>query len=143
MLSKLLITAEQYKLFAGVKISRLAPPLSHLMFVDDLSKAGVEDAEVIKFCLNTYSSWSGQLISSSKSGFFISNNTAPTLVPAICHELGMKKADLEGKYLGLPLNIPRSRKASFKDIQERVFFKLEGCKPSVYLKREGSHLSSQ
>lgn len=38
----------------------------------------------------------------------------------------MKKSTLGGKYLGLPLQIPRSRLAAFNDIKEQVFRRLEG-----------------
>lgn len=115
--------------FSGIKISRHAPSISHLMFADDLmvfSEARAEDAAVIQFCLHTCSCWFRQLINFSKSGVFFSRNTAPSCITEICHELGLRKADLGGKYLGLPLSIPRSRKEAFKEIQERVLSRLEG-----------------
>lgn len=49
-------------------------------------------------------------------------------VTAICQELEMRKVDLGGKYLGVPLSIPRSRKEAFKKIQDLVFKRLEGWK---------------
>lgn len=60
VLSRLLISAEANNLISGLKISRQAPPISHLMFADDLTifcKARSKDAEVIHHCLSTYAAW--------------------------------------------------------------------------------------
>lgn len=67
--------AEHHSLFLGIKVSRHASTISHLMFADDLmvfSRARVVDAETINFCLLTSSQWSGQKISALKSGIFFS-----------------------------------------------------------------------
>lgn len=43
-------------------------------------------------------------------------------------QLGIKKHKLEGKYLVLPLNIPKSKQMAFQDIKQKVFNGLEGWK---------------
>lgn len=127
VLTRLLITTERYSLFSGIKISRRAPT----MFADDLmvfSRAHMEDAEAIYFCLLTYSNLSGQKINFTKSGVLFSPNTNSSLFSEICSTLQMRKADLGGKYLGIPLHIPRSLKAAFREIQDRILARLDGWK---------------
>lgn len=54
LLSRLLSRAEQNGLISGVKVSRLSPKVTHLMYTDDLviySKATKEEAGEISNCL--------------------------------------------------------------------------------------------
>lgn len=59
---RILARAEQEGRINGVKVSRIAPRVSHLMYTDDLviyCKADVLEAEEVKKYLNLYCLWSG------------------------------------------------------------------------------------
>jgi hypothetical protein len=65
ILSRLILRVENRGLLHHIKMSRLCPAISHLIFADDVmifSRANVREAEVIINCLDTYSSWFGQHI---------------------------------------------------------------------------------
>lgn len=65
LLSRMLARAEQEGCISGVKVSRLSPKVTHLMYADDLviySKATLEEAREISYCLQTYCNWTGQTI---------------------------------------------------------------------------------
>jgi hypothetical protein len=73
ILSRVIAREENLGLMHGIKMAKNCPPISHLLFVDDViifSRTNVNEAEVVLNCLNTYSSWSGQ----SKSAVFFSKN---------------------------------------------------------------------
>ncbi|GLT59033.1 hypothetical protein SLA2020_318790 [Shorea laevis] len=78
-------------LFHGIILSRLCPPINHLLFADDVmifSRANNQEAETILRCLSSYSAWSGQHINLAKSAIFFSSNTRPGIksyIDAILH----------------------------------------------------------
>lgn len=61
MLSRLLADAEEAGQIHGIKISRESPPISHLMYTDDLvifCGADVTETMEILQCLNRFCKWS-------------------------------------------------------------------------------------
>lgn len=65
----MLILEESAGRIHGIQIGRGVPPISHLLFVDDLfifSRASREEAQVIWACLQKYGSWSGQRLNVRK-----------------------------------------------------------------------------
>jgi hypothetical protein len=57
----LIAREENLGLMHGIKMARTCPPISHLLFADDViifSRANVNEAGVVLNCLKTYSSWS-------------------------------------------------------------------------------------
>lgn len=99
VLSRLLVRAEVNGILHGIKMSRTCPPLSHLLFANDLilfSKANSLDAEAIMQCLNTYGEWSGQSINRMKSKVQFSKNLNCSSATAICSTLGLGKSPSGG-----------------------------------------------
>uniref|UniRef100_A0A803P656 Reverse transcriptase domain-containing protein n=1 Tax=Cannabis sativa TaxID=3483 RepID=A0A803P656_CANSA len=63
VLSKLICKAEGRGLIHGIKIALSAPPISHLMFADDMilfARANNNEAEQLMECISTFEKWSGQ-----------------------------------------------------------------------------------
>jgi len=82
--------------------SRGGPPLSRLFFVDDLiffGEATVEQARVIKQCLDMFCAASGEKVSTHKSMVFFSKNTQANTAQEISQELNMPITYDLGRYL--------------------------------------------
>lgn len=78
VLSRLTLREEIGKNLEGIRISRWALSLSHLLFANDLilfRSATTQTARTFANCLDTYSSWFGQKINFGKSSIHFSNNT--------------------------------------------------------------------
>ncbi|XP_021770438.1 uncharacterized protein LOC110734577 [Chenopodium quinoa] len=94
-------------LLHGARICRGAPRISHLFFADDsilFAKAKTIECSVIANIISKYERASGQKI-----------NT-----------LGVREVNRNGKYLGLPTIIGRSKRAIFAGIKERIWKILQG-----------------
>ena len=74
----------------GVKVSRNAPSISHLLFADDcliLMNATSQNAATLKKILDTYCESSGQRVSTPKSSIFFSPNTRVNDRGSVCATL--------------------------------------------------------
>jgi hypothetical protein len=123
-LSSLIRDAEERDVIPGTSICRGAPPVSHLLFVDDcflFFKAEESQAHIIKNILNIYEAASGQVISLPKSEVFYSRNVTDALKDSITNILGVRAVLGTGKYLGMPSMIGRNRTAIFAYIKDRVW----------------------
>jgi hypothetical protein len=123
-LSSLIRDAEERDVIPGTIICRGAPPVSHLLFVDDcflFFKAEESQAHIIKNILNIYEAASGQVISLPKSEVFYSRNVTDALKDSITNILGVRAVLGTGKYLGMPSMIGRNRTAIFAYIKDRVW----------------------
>lgn len=80
-----------------IQLSRDGPKLSHLFFTDDLTlfaEASIEQMEMIKECLNAFTSASGQRVNFVKSQIFFS--------PDVEDRLAIKLETISGRrYLGI------------------------------------------
>jgi exonuclease III len=131
ILSRLLLREENLGSLHGVKIARLSPPISHLLFADDVmifSKANNGEAATILKCLNSYSKWSGQCINFSKSAIFFSRNCKPAIKTSINNILRLPPLPARAKYLGIPLFMDRKKKDSFIELKDRILAKVTGWK---------------
>ncbi|XP_026378414.1 uncharacterized protein LOC113272831 [Papaver somniferum] len=116
---------------SGIKICKVAPSISHLLFADDcmiFCKANLIEAQNIMKNLQLFGSTSGQLINFNKSGVFFSKNTNPSLIPKISGSMGVQVLQLDDKYLGSPLFTHRSKISSFKPGVEKMKLRLSGWK---------------
>ena len=131
ILSRLIKREESLGLLHGIKMARMCPPISHLLFADDViifSKANTCEAGVILKCLNTYSSWSSQHINMSKSAIFFSRNCKTTVKKAINGILHLALLPSRAKYLGIPLFMHRRKKESFIDFKDKILAGISGWK---------------
>ena len=105
VLSRILEKEFTLKNIDGVKASASAPPVTHVMYADDIilfSKATRNNAEVIVKCIQKYCDWSGQSLNKSKSGVFFSKHSTHQNRRAVKHILQMKKLKKDVIYLGFP-----------------------------------------
>ena len=126
-LSSLLQKAKLGKELTGVKISRGAPVITHLFFADDslvFCKASKQEAEKLIMILKEYEEATGQLINLEKSSVFFSKNTMPDVRDEVCQALGSIKQVEQGKYLGLPMIITKSKSQVFGFIRNSIDKKL-------------------
>ena len=83
MLLRLLNREISQKRLSGVKVSNAAPPISKLCYADDIilfCKAKSIEIAILKSCLEKYCSWSGQLMSVEKSGYFPSKGVSSQFI---------------------------------------------------------------
>jgi hypothetical protein len=134
ILSRLILKEELLGNLHGIKIARQSPPVSHLLFADDLmifSKATDREANAIVHCLSTYSYWSGQKINRSKSSLFLSKNCRSSTISAMKSILNLTLIPSKAKYLGIPLFFHKSKKLTFVDIKNKILSKVSGWRAKL------------
>jgi len=80
VLSGLITKSQQEGHIHGVSIATNAPPISHLLYLDDcilFCKAKPEEGQAIKHILDIYQATSGQKVNMDKSNMFFSPNISP------------------------------------------------------------------
>lgn len=140
VLTHLIQREESWGNIHGIRIARNAPLVSNIFFADDLMlfcRANSHEVQHLQTCLSTFSSWSGQEINASKSFVHFNPNMAAAYKEHLSHLLQIQPASGEGKYLGLPLEVPRSKLQACKDLQDRLDRHLAGWKARL-LSQAGS-----
>uniref|UniRef100_A0A803QEP6 Reverse transcriptase n=1 Tax=Cannabis sativa TaxID=3483 RepID=A0A803QEP6_CANSA len=115
----------------GIKISRNAHAVSHLMFADDtllFTRANTVEAGNIGVCLKKFEDWSGQLCSKQKSGILFSRNCVKSLRENIEKKMGISTINEAEKYLGNPFIFSRKKKKDFEFLRTKLMQRLEGSK---------------
>jgi hypothetical protein len=129
VLSRLLHHQESLSILKGIQIGKHCPPITHLLFVDDLlifAKATSSEARIIKTCLDSYGAWSGQQVNEAKSSILFSKNTLTSIIRSIKGIIPFQDTPLSSSYLGLPLFIGKSKKRAFPPILDKVLNQIEG-----------------
>ncbi|KAL5772200.1 hypothetical protein ACOSQ2_012124 [Xanthoceras sorbifolium] len=93
-------------LWKPIMVTRGGPLISHLFFVDDLILFGhafVQQAMIMKKCLDTFCSCSGQEVSFAKSRVFCSRMVRAGFAKQLAGICGSPITNDLGKYLGVPL----------------------------------------
>ena len=117
--------------FTGVKLTRIAPPISKLCYADDIilfCKVSMAELSSLKERLGKYCQWSRQIINVEKSGVFPSKGVSPHFLNQIRAYWGLRKLPPLAKYLGIPLFLTPHRKKDLNDIKERIEDKLNSWK---------------
>ena len=132
--SALIIDANNKRSLTGISVCRGCPKVTHLLFADDsLVFCRAEGQECTKMVeiLNLYELASGQKINTDKSSVTFSHNTALEVRQEVFDILGPMQDSRQGKYLGLPAVIGKSKNQVFVEIKERVERKLSGWKEKM------------
>lgn len=110
------------KKISGIKISRDAPPVTHLFFADDsllFLKASQRSMLEIKDILTAYERISGQKINYQKSEIRFSRNCSAQDRLCFSSLLGMKIVECHGKYLGISFICGHNKTASFNSLMDK------------------------
>lgn len=114
-----------------MRVGRIGPQISHLMFADDLLlflEASVEQCYNVLHCLEEFCQASGQKLNAQKTQIYFSKNTDPLLKEAILSHTGFKEATRIGRYLGANIVQGRTTQGQFQHIIDKVQQRLSGWK---------------
>ena len=106
-----------------INLRRGGPAISHLFFADDLvlfAEVSLNQASIIKYCLEVFCKHSGQKVSVEKTKIFFSKNVNHTQAKEISDHLGFSTSANLGKYLGIPLHHDRIIKATYNHVLEQI-----------------------
>ncbi|XP_074298594.1 uncharacterized protein LOC141629503 [Silene latifolia] len=123
ILSCQLRTAEKSNAINGLKISRYAPPISHLFYADDAficCKATPSAFENLRDLLRCFELASGQMINLDKSFIKFSPNAPPDFRTHMASILKMRTSVCFGNYLGVPVDIPSKKSLLFQPLVDRL-----------------------
>lgn len=104
VLSSIFYSYERANLFQGIRLNRYCPPISHLMFVDDVLIFGRVNSDSImqvKNILQSFSSWSRQKINCEKSSILFSKLVTQNDCKSLASLMNLSSMKLDDKYLGL------------------------------------------
>lgn len=102
----------------GIQVCREAPPISHLLFVDNglvFCQANKSSSEQLLDSLSRYAKALGQCVNIEKTQMVFSRNVPNCDRKDILAFRGVRSTNQYERYLGLPPIINRSRKSFFGD----------------------------
>jgi len=97
-------------------------------------KADGNGARELKQILDVYEEASGQKINKDKSSILFSPNTATTTKNQMRVCLSISQEARNGKYLGLPISVGKSRKKAFEYIKQRIWIRIQGWQEKLLSK---------
>jgi hypothetical protein len=132
--SSLSQNAQMNGFISGVPTSKKGPKITHLFFADDslvFCKANRVEWRRLLNIIATYERGSGQKINLLKTAVFFSRNTCFSRRKEILESSGLEEANMYDSYLGLPTLVGKNRNHAFKEIKERVIWKLNNWKSKL------------
>lgn len=122
-LSHLIVDAVDKKEWNPIRAGRHGPPISHLLFADDLllfAEASCSQMDKVLEVLNVFCESSGHRINNSKTTIFLSKNVHDQVVDDIANNSGFTVTQGIGNYLGSLYHYGRNKKESFKGIIQKM-----------------------
>jgi hypothetical protein len=116
--------AEKDGSLEGIRICPDASSFNHLLFADDsliLLKVSEECSLHLRNILNLNEVCSGQTINTDKSSIVFSKNTSRRDRDRMMSALGITCERRNGKYLGLPVYVDKSRAKTFAYLKDRIW----------------------
>ena len=129
VLSSLIQQAEQNNEIQPVRLSIGGPSISHLLFADDslfFLKADQTNSSRLLQIFKDYENISGQMINLEKSSTTFGTKVFQQTRDMIQNTLGIPNIGGGGKYLGLPEQFGRNKKAMFIYVTDSVNGKVNG-----------------
>lgn len=140
--SALLYEAENVKKIKGIRIAQGAPIINYLFFEDDsllFCHANKKEWLQVKNILGVYKRASDKMLSQQKTSIFYSLNTSRVAKQHIINMSGVSECRCQGKYLGLPAFIGKSKYSTFEVIKEKVWDRVNNWK-NFYLSQAGKEI---
>jgi hypothetical protein len=121
-LSVLMKNYERQGLISGIRVSRRAPSISHLLFADDsllFFKLDAGQANQVRSPLTVFENGTSQKLSPAKCSILVREGADDNVVNLVKQVLGVERAEFDAKYLGLPMPYGRMQWGVFQSIEER------------------------
>jgi hypothetical protein len=121
-LSVLMNNYERQGLISGIRVSRRAPSIFHLLFADDsllFFKLDAGQASQVRNLLIVFENGTGQKLSPAKCLILVREGADDNVVNLVKQVLGVERARFDAKYLELPMPDGRMRRDVFQSIEER------------------------
>lgn len=134
ILSQLLEAKKKVK---GIKISREAFVVNHLMYADDLllvGRASLENATAMWDCLELFCTWFRYKVNKGKSSILYSPNTGRIIKRKVKDLWGLRKLKDNTIYLGNSLIQSRNQTREFAKLRDRIQRRLEGWQSKLLSK---------
>ena len=112
-----------------MKVARVCPSISHLLFADDslfFCKAQKEECQTILRILKEYEQVSGQLINFDRSSIQFGHRIEESIRHELRNILGIQNLGGMGSYLGLPEDLGGSKIQVFSFVQDRLNSRVTG-----------------
>ncbi|GAA0166457.1 hypothetical protein LIER_21606 [Lithospermum erythrorhizon] len=123
--------AEECKSLTRVKISKDSLSMNHVLFADGtfifcraIDREGIEAMRILR----EYETTSGQKVNVEKCSVSFLSQTPHPMRRTILGVLGTREVSDQGKYLGLPLQVGRTKKEVFRYIKTKVEATVGGWK---------------
>ncbi|XP_042950131.1 uncharacterized protein LOC122282245 [Carya illinoinensis] len=135
-------SAEGIGAITGVPLGRNQVRISHLFFADDcLLFCNVNPLKWsrLSHLLDTYEQASGQRLNKEKALILFSKNTKAEARDLITQVAGIQSSQPYDKYLGLLVEIGRSKTKAFRSVIDKVRGRISNCKLK-YLSQAGKEI---
>lgn len=131
LLSRIIAKSEAERKISGVKVTKVIPYITHLMYADNLliyCKVDKDEALEVKRWLELYCSWTSQKINWDKFEVHFSSNMSGREKREICGLMSMKECAHSSKYFENPFSRFSNKVEAFSNLKDRFASKLNGWK---------------